>query len=257
MDDANLAQVRVGIEDHAMRMGTSLQEAKEFLAAEFRAEARWLALSGAPIYEPLRWILRRTPRPQAAFAWTQIRDILCDHELPWSIDLLVARARLVIIQGGTSFWWRGQGGGDASAAEQDRMRTLWSSRAHAKVSCQNVAPANCRGTSGYWGGMCINCRRDPTVYARDPCVAKFENGAGRTGCYGPNDTRGVQCVTCAGKLDKRKLPEGSARSAGGKVRSASQLAKCPGCGRQVKACRKAHRENKAPFGKLDICEACS
>ncbi len=123
---------------------------------------------------------------------------------------------------------------------------------------QNGAPAKCRGTSGYWGGMCLNCRRDPTVYARDPCVAKyFENGAGRSNCYGPNDTRGVQCVTCAGKLDKRKLPEGSASSKGGKVRSASQLAKCPGCGRQVKACRKAHRENKAPSGKLEICQACS
>ena len=147
-------------------------------------------------------------------------------------------------------------GGDAAAAEQDRMRTLWSSRAHAKVSCQNGAPVNCRGTSGYWGGMCINCRRDPTVYARDPCVAKFENGAGRSHCYGPNDTRGIQCVTCTGKPDKRKLPEGSARSRGGKVRSASQLAKCPGCGREVKACRKAHRENKAPRGKLEICQAC-
>ena len=44
---------------------------------------RYATRSGAPIYEPLRWILRRTPRPQAAFAWTQIRDILCDHELPW------------------------------------------------------------------------------------------------------------------------------------------------------------------------------
>jgi hypothetical protein len=104
--------------------------------------------------------------------------------------------------------------------------------------------------------MCINCRRDPTVYARDPCVAKFENGAGRSHCYGPNDTRGIQCVTCTGKPDKRKLPEGSARSRGGKVRSASQLAKCPGCGREVKACRKAHRENKAPRGKLEICQAC-
>ena len=75
MCDANLQQVRAGVEDHALRTGTSLQEATEFLAAEFRAEAKWLALSGAPIYEPLRWILRRTPRPQAAFAWTQIRDI--------------------------------------------------------------------------------------------------------------------------------------------------------------------------------------
>jgi hypothetical protein len=258
MCDANLQQVRAGVEDHALRTGISLQEAIEFLAAEFRAEAKWLALSGAPIYEPLRWILRRTPRPQAAFAWTQIRDILCDHELPWPVDLLLARARLVITQGGTSFWWRGQGGGDASAAEQDRMRTLWSSRAHAKVSCQNGAPANCRGTSSYWGGMCINCRRDPTVYARDPCVAKFENGAGRSNCYGPNDTRGVQCVTCAGKLDKRKLPEGSARAAngGGNVRSVVQLEACPGCGRQVKVCRAARRDNRVPRGKTEVCQAC-
>ena len=40
-------------------------------------------------------------------------------------------------------------------------------------------------------------------------------------------------------VDKRKLPEGVAPSAdyGSSVRSALQLEKCPGCGRQVKACR--------------------
>jgi hypothetical protein len=257
MYDANLHQVRAGVEDHALRTGTSLQEATEFLAAEFRAEAKWLALSGAPIYEPLRWILRRTPRPQAAFAWTQIRDLLCDHELPWPIELLLARARMVIIQGGTSFWWRGQGGGEAPAAEQERMRTLWSSRARAKVSCQNAGPARCRGTWGHWH-MCFKCRHDPTVYARDPCVAKFEHGAGRTNCYGPNDTRGDQCVTCAVKLDKRKRPEGSARAAngGGNVRSAVQLEACPGCGRQVKVCRAARRDNRIPRGKTEVCQAC-
>ena len=73
-----------------------------------RPELLYTRVSIYAIYEPLRWILRRTPRPQAAFAWTQIRGILCDHELPWSVDLLEARARLVITQGGTTFWWRGQ-----------------------------------------------------------------------------------------------------------------------------------------------------
>jgi hypothetical protein len=53
------------------------------------------------------------------------------------------------------------GGGDAAAAEQDRMRTLWSSRAHAKVSCQNAGPVSCRGTWGAWAGMC-----SPTMSGR-------------------------------------------------------------------------------------------
>jgi hypothetical protein len=256
---ASVPVVVAAVHEHAAQMQMSKTAAVEYLAGQFQVEARWLAAAGAPIYEPLRWIIRKTPRPQAAFAWTQIRDLLCDHELPWPVELLLARARMVIIQGGTSFWWRGQGGEVASAAEQEQMRTLWSSRARAKLSCQNAGGVSCGGTWGNWGGMCFNCRHDPTVYARDPCVAKFEHGAGRTGCFGPNDTRGAQCVTCAGKLDKRKRPEGSARAANGgsNVRSAAQLAKCPGCGRQVKACRKAHRENRAPLGKLEICKACS
>ena len=257
--DAKMPVVVAAVHEHASHMQMSKTAAVEYLAGQFQVEARWLAAAGAPIYEPLRWIIRKTPRPQAAFAWTQIREILCDHELPWPVDLLLARARLVITQGGTSFWWRGQGGGDATAAEQDRMRTLWSSRAQAKVSCQNApGPANCHGTWGNWGGMCTNCRRDPTAYARDPCVAKFEHGAGRRGCYGPNDTRGSQCVTCAGKLDKRKLAEGSARAAnvGSNVRSAVQLEACPGCGRQVKVCRAARRDNRVPRGKTEVCQAC-
>jgi hypothetical protein len=131
-DVQQLPQVKTAVQDYASRRGVSVQVATDYLAAEFLAEAIWLARAGAPIYEPLRWILRRTPRPQAAFAWTQIRDILTDHELPWSVDLLVSRTRLVITQGGTSFWWRGQGGREATVAEQEQIRTSWTSRARAK-----------------------------------------------------------------------------------------------------------------------------
>ena len=72
-----LPQVKMAVQDYASRRGVSVQVATDYLAAEFMAEAIWLAKAGAPIYaiyEPLRWILRRTPRPQAAFAWTQIRQ---------------------------------------------------------------------------------------------------------------------------------------------------------------------------------------
>ena len=43
--------------------GISIQAATDYFAAEFKAEAVWLGAAGAPIYlyEPLRWILRRTP----------------------------------------------------------------------------------------------------------------------------------------------------------------------------------------------------
>ena len=34
------------------------------------------------------------------------------------------------------------------------------------------------GTLGNWAHMCPNCRRDPTVFERDPCLAKFERGYG-------------------------------------------------------------------------------
>jgi hypothetical protein len=249
---ANVPEVVAAVHEHAAQMQMSKTAAVEYLAGQFQVEARWLAAAGAPIYEPLRWIIRKTPRPQAAFAWTKIRDVLADHELPWAVALMERRAA----ECNQDFWWRGQGGG---VQEREQVKTNWTKRAQARVSCQNGAPESCRGTWGNWDDMCINCRRDPTAYARDPCVAKFEHGYGRRHCYGPNDTRGIQCVTCAGRLDKRKLPEGSARSArgGNPARSASQLAKCPGCGRQVKACRKAHRENKAPLGKLEICQACS
>ena len=258
---AHILEVTAAVKDHAERMETTVEEATDFLATEFRAEAIWLARAGAPIFEPLRWILRRTPRPQAAFAWTQIRNILADHELPWSVDLLVSRARQVITQGGTTFWWRGQGGSEASAAEQERMRTTWTSRARAKLSCLNFGSSSasyCVGTWGNWKEMCLACRMEESVYERDPCLAKFERGYGTTSCYGPNDERGNKCRSCAGRVDKRKLPEGVAPSAtgGSSVRSALQLEKCPGCGRTVKSCRAARRENKAPFGKLEICQAC-
>ena len=74
MHQQQLPQVKMAVQDYASRRGVSVQVATDYLAAEFMAEAIWLAKAGAPIYEPLRWILRRTPRPQAAFAWTQIRQ---------------------------------------------------------------------------------------------------------------------------------------------------------------------------------------
>ena len=80
MHQQQLPQVKTAVQDYASRRGVSVQVATDYLAAEFMAEAIWLAKAGAPIYaiyaiyEPLRWILRRTPRPQAAFAWTQIRQ---------------------------------------------------------------------------------------------------------------------------------------------------------------------------------------
>jgi len=58
--------------------------------------------------------------------------------------LSISRARQVFTQGGTSFWWRGQGGREASAAEQHRMRTSWTSRAHAKLSCLNGSSVSCK-----------------------------------------------------------------------------------------------------------------
>ena len=138
MHDVQLPQVKAAVEDYALRMGTSVQAATDYFAAEFMAEAVWLAAAGAPTYEPLRWILRKTPRPQAAYAWTHIQEILTDHELPWTVQQLVSRARQVTASsGGTNFWWRGQGGQEAPQAEQERMRTTWTSHALAKLSCQN------------------------------------------------------------------------------------------------------------------------
>jgi hypothetical protein len=69
----------------------------------------------------------------------QIRDILTDHELPWSVDQLVSRARQVIAQGGTTLWWLGQGGSMTPPAEQERMRLSWTSCARTKLSCQKGA----------------------------------------------------------------------------------------------------------------------
>ena len=263
MHQQQLPQVKTAVQDYASRRGVSVQVATDYLAAEFMAEAIWLAKAGAPIYEPLRWILRRTPRPQAAFAWTQIRGILCDHELPWSVDLLEARARLVITQGGTTFWWRGQGGGDVPAAEQLRMRTSWTSRARTKLSCLNIGSSSgstqCHGTWGNWGSMCLACRREESVFERDPCLVKFERGYGSSNCYGPNDNRGQKCLACtSGRVDKRKLPEGVAPAphSGSSERSAKQIEECPDCGRQAKACRAARRDGKPPRGKTAVCQGC-
>jgi hypothetical protein len=82
-------EVVAAVNEHAAQMRFSQQAA--VLAVQFMVEARWLAAAGAPIYKPLRWILRKMPRPQAAFAWTKIRDVLADHELPWAVGLMVGR----------------------------------------------------------------------------------------------------------------------------------------------------------------------
>ena len=96
-----------------------------FLAAEFRSEALWLARAGAPIYEALRWILRRTPRPQAAYAWTQLVDLLSDHTLPWSPERMRQRAAEVERRDGTSFWWLGQGGSQVPQSERPPRLANW------------------------------------------------------------------------------------------------------------------------------------
>ena len=75
---ANVPVVVAAVHEHAAQMRMSQPAAVEYLAGQFMVEARWLAAAGVPIYEPLRWIIRKTPRPQATFAWTQIRDVLAD-----------------------------------------------------------------------------------------------------------------------------------------------------------------------------------
>jgi len=55
-----------------------------------------VAKAGAPIYEVLLWILRETPRPQAAYAWTQLVDVLADHNLPWDPEIMRQRALEVV-----------------------------------------------------------------------------------------------------------------------------------------------------------------
>jgi hypothetical protein len=107
-------------------MQMSKTAAVEYLAGQFQVEARWLAAAGAPIYEPLRWIMRKTPRPQAAFAWTKIRDVLADHELPWAVALMERRAA----ECNQDFWWRGQGGG---VQEREQVKTNWTNRARSKL----------------------------------------------------------------------------------------------------------------------------
>jgi hypothetical protein len=58
--------------------------------------------------------------------------------------------------------------------------------------------------------------------------------------------RAMQCRTCSGStVDKRKR-EGGPSGVGSFVRSALQLSNCPGCGRQVKVCRAALRDNRPP-----------
>ena len=87
-----------------------------------------------------------------------------------------------ITQGGTSFWWRGQGGREAPAAEQHRMRNIVDEpraksdenivdEPRAKLSCLNGSPL-CFGTWGNWKNMCLACRQDDSVFKRDPCLAK-------------------------------------------------------------------------------------
>jgi hypothetical protein len=245
------------VHEHAAQMRMSQLAAVEYLAGQFMVEARWLAAAGAPIYEPLRWIIRKTPRPQAAYAWTKIRDVLADHELPWAVALMERRAA----QCNQDFWWRGQGGG---VQEREQVKTNWTNRARAKLTCPRDASA-CYGRFGNWQLMCKGCREDPEVYARDPCLAKFDSGSGTTACkgpkdfsvtnwtfmckvcrqdpevyirdpcsaktdrgygvsqcHGPNSTQGKQCRTCSGTLDKRKREDGPS-GVGSFVRSALQL----------------------------------
>ena len=45
---------------------------------------------------------RPVRRRQAAFAWTKIRDVLADHELPWDVGLMVSRAA----ECNQAIWWR-------------------------------------------------------------------------------------------------------------------------------------------------------
>jgi hypothetical protein len=129
--------------------------------------------------------------------------------------VLVARAGR---QGGPS----GRAATDANNVREPRSRKVvvpefWFFRRDGTSSCF--------GTWGNWTGMCLACRKEESVYERDPCLAKFERGYGFAACYGPMDERGSQCTICAGRVDKRKLPEGVAPSAkgGGSVRSAKQL----------------------------------
>lgn len=122
----------------------------------------------------------RLTRPQAAYAWTQIRDVLADHELPWGVDLMERRAA----DCNRDFWWQGQGGGGIQ--ERERVKTNWSNKARAKLSCPNRA-SSCFGKFGNWSSMCKLCRTHPEVYGRDPCLAKFASGSGTASCYGPKD----------------------------------------------------------------------
>jgi len=288
---ANVPVVVAAVHEHAEKMQMSKTAAVEYLAGQFQVEARWLAAAGAPIYEPLRWIIRKTPRPQAAFAWTKIRNVLADHELPWAVALMERRAA----ECNHDFWWRGQGGG---VQEREQVKTNWTNRAQAKLTCPSGA-SNCHGRFSNWSMLCKVCRQDPEVYIRDPCLAKFDSGSGTTccegpkdfseswwhhmckvcrqdpevyirdpcsaktdrgygvsGCNGPNSTRGIKCRTCSGStVDKRKR-EGGPSVQGSLVRSALQLSNCPGCGRQVKVCRAALRDNRPPKGKVVVCQEC-
>jgi hypothetical protein len=57
----------------------------------------------------------------------------------------------------------------------------------AEVKIMNLTAA-CGGAI-----MCLACRKEESVYERDPCLAKFERGYGPTCCYGPNDERATMC----------------------------------------------------------------
>ena len=125
MLDVQLLHVKTAVQDIcASTRGVSVHEvATDYLAAEFLAEAIWLARAGAHTYIRAASLDIAAHAPPAGGVCmdadkTQIRGVLCDHKLPWSVDLLESRARLVITQGGTSFWWRGQGGREASAVPQ-------------------------------------------------------------------------------------------------------------------------------------------
>ena len=61
----------------------------------------------------------------------------------------------------------------------------------AEVKIMNLTAA-CGGAI-----MCLACRKEESVYERDPCLAKFERGYGPTCCYGPNDERATMCRLCS------------------------------------------------------------
>ena len=122
-----------------------------------------------------------------------------------------------ITQGGTSFWWRGQGGREAPAAEQHRMRNIVDEpraksdenivdEPRAKLSCLNGSPL-CFGTWGNWKNMCLACRRDDSVFERDPCLAKEMSEVDMLELNAPVHERTKQKQATKAKWDQMSVEE--------------------------------------------------